>query len=307
MENASRALIIAGATFIAVLILTTMIYLFRAAAKTNENYDEKQAQQQLQLFNSKFEQYNREENTIIDMESLINLAYNTNEENEYDSERNVRIAIKIIDGYYLVIPEVKTSSLNKNEIYRIDDPKKAFRRLKAGYTEANPEYEEINVGQKMNTYRLINSSLGSIGIDNKIIKKKDPNKVSDTFSTSDSDFTDEEFDKWLQIGHAFTFNDMQKSQQLKFIWVLVKLSATGLYESEKLNDIIKDNMSDIEELLNAHLKDIHDFLNKQTGLNRRCKLIIDCNAETRRIIKMAKNIIASHGNVYIVQLENDEF
>ena len=126
-------------------------------------------------------------------------------------------------------------------------------------------------------------------------------------STSDSDFTDEEFDKWLQIGHAFTFNDMQNSQQLKFIWVLVKLSATGLYESEKLNDIIKDNMSDIEELLNAHLKDIHDFLNKQTGLNRRCKLIIDCNAETRRIIKMAKNIIASHGNVYIVQLENDEF
>lgn len=210
MENASRALIIAGATFIAVLILTTMIYLFRAAAKTNENYDERQAQQQLQLFNSKFEQYNREENTIIDMESLINLAYNTNEENEYDSERNVRIAIKIIDGYYIVIPEVKTSSLNKNEIYRVDDPKKAFRRLKAGYTEANPEYEEINVGQKMNTYRLINSSLGSIGIDNTRIKKKDQNKASDTFSTSDSDF--------LSISQLITDSHNRTITNYKFLF-----------------------------------------------------------------------------------------
>lgn len=134
------------------------------------------------------------------------------------------------------------------------------------------------------------------------------NKYGELVSqTSDDDFTDDDFDRFMQIDRQYTFGDMQKSHELKFIWVLVKLSATGLYDNDTLNKLIQDNLADIEDLLDAHLKDIYEYLNSQTGLNRRCKLIIDCNSDTRRIIKKASNILANKNNIYILQLPNDEY
>ncbi len=146
MENASKALIIAGTTMIGVLILTSMIYLFRAAAKTNEDYEERQLQQQLQLFNSKFEYYNRDYNTIIDMVSLINLAYDTNKENEYDSRRSVRIVIKMEDGYFLVVPEVETD-LGKNQVLK----------------ESNSTSNYYGDGHIFSVYEYINGNLNDLG------------------------------------------------------------------------------------------------------------------------------------------------
>lgn len=108
MENASKALIIAATVLLAVMIMTAMVYVFGAGAEVNKKYDEKQSQAQLQLFNQQFENYNVENNTIIDLITVANLAYSTNESNEYDRDRKIKIEIKIGTKVYS-IPDEKPS------------------------------------------------------------------------------------------------------------------------------------------------------------------------------------------------------
>ena len=84
MENASRALYMAAAIIIAFMILAILINVFKAGAKLNEDYDFKQSKEQLELFNSKFEVYDKNNNTISDIISAINLAYSVNKNVEYD-------------------------------------------------------------------------------------------------------------------------------------------------------------------------------------------------------------------------------
>ena len=76
MDNASKALIMAASVLLGLLLLSMMIYVFRAAASIDENYDARQGERELQLFNSKFEVFDKNE-----IEELWNATYNNaNEE-----------------------------------------------------------------------------------------------------------------------------------------------------------------------------------------------------------------------------------
>lgn len=136
-----------------------MVYLFRAAAKTNKDYDERQSQQQLELFNSKFENYNKNDNTIIDLVSLINLVYDTNETNYYDEGMSVRLVINLTNnkisnlgdlGGYLIVPEVNCN-LNKNEVL-------------------NCRNSNNNDGDTISTLDLINLKLNDKSLSDSILK-----------------------------------------------------------------------------------------------------------------------------------------
>ena len=94
MDNGGRALFMATSVLLAIMLISSMVYLFRAGASVNEQYDE-QANNQLVLYNSKFEYYNVENNTIVDMISIANLAYNVNEDSNYDSGDAVEIEIQV--------------------------------------------------------------------------------------------------------------------------------------------------------------------------------------------------------------------
>lgn len=228
MENASKALIIAGATLIGVLILTSMVYLFRSAAKTNENYDERQLQQQLQLYNSKFEYYNRDHNSILDMVSLINLAYDSNEGNDYDSQRTIRIKITINGDngrFYLVLPNEKNESLHKNQVLRNNTGK--------------------NEGDVVDLYSYINGNLGYLGIstEDRKTSTKGPNTMfnTDTLSLSRLDL-DNDTGEYTTI-YKYWFNC--KSDKIEYNKVTGRISnmefefkhmdgtGTGLYKDWK--------------------------------------------------------------------------
>ncbi len=95
MENASRALIMAASTMIALMILACMIYLFRQGALLNEHYDRSQISRNLELYNSKFLQFDRSDNSFSDIISLCNLAYDVNVGTEYSPTWAVQVEFSI--------------------------------------------------------------------------------------------------------------------------------------------------------------------------------------------------------------------
>ncbi len=94
MENASKALIMAGGVLVAVMILTMGVYLFQAIGSFSQTYDERLQQENTNTFNSKFEQYIREINAQ-EMVTLINLAIQTN---EADATKEIKIYIGNINA-----------------------------------------------------------------------------------------------------------------------------------------------------------------------------------------------------------------
>lgn len=75
MENASKALIIAGGVLIAILLLTLFTYLFsKMATGTSKIYDMME-QSEIAEFNQKFLNYKgRNDLTVQDVVTIINLA-----------------------------------------------------------------------------------------------------------------------------------------------------------------------------------------------------------------------------------------
>ena len=94
MENVSKALLIAATLLLAMLLIGIFVRVFSAGSSVSESYDRKQQSEQLELYNSKFELYDVQENTIMDLITVANLAYSTNEECEYDSGNSVSITIE---------------------------------------------------------------------------------------------------------------------------------------------------------------------------------------------------------------------
>lgn len=95
MENASRAFIIAASVIIGLFILFVMIYVFSQGSRVNQMYDQKQITNQLEFYNSRFEEFDKPNNNIIDVISLANLAYDVNKICDYDSMLTVKVEIKI--------------------------------------------------------------------------------------------------------------------------------------------------------------------------------------------------------------------
>lgn len=99
MENASKALLMAGAVLLGVLLISTMVYMFNSTSSFVKVYETEIEGQSLQAFNSQFEIYNRGKITAQDIISLANMASDNNTkytvENLPDNEPYIQI---ICDG-----------------------------------------------------------------------------------------------------------------------------------------------------------------------------------------------------------------
>lgn len=84
MENATNALLIAGAVLIGVLILSTGVYLFTMFGDSGSTISEQLTQKQIDEFNAKFYQYeNQSTIRIHDIITVANLAKQNNIDYEY--------------------------------------------------------------------------------------------------------------------------------------------------------------------------------------------------------------------------------
>ena len=98
MENASKALLIAGAMLILILVLTVGIYFTRRMSyQTSEIYKALE-QSDIDELNQKFYVYEGREIYIQDVVSIINLAKNINEKKKIPTTINVEIPENVLDG-----------------------------------------------------------------------------------------------------------------------------------------------------------------------------------------------------------------
>ena len=78
MENASKALLMAGGILIALLILGALILMFTKVGEFNSQNDAQKKQSQIAAFNNQFEPYNGKNLTLMDLKSLYLIQINGN-------------------------------------------------------------------------------------------------------------------------------------------------------------------------------------------------------------------------------------
>ncbi len=119
MENASKALYMAGTTLIAILIITITVYVFSRASNVGESYQNREEDLVINAFNAKFsyldssgiEISNRELlNKASDVATALNLAYDINEKNNYDEINGISVYVYNQKNRKLIL-----SLNNKNE------------------------------------------------------------------------------------------------------------------------------------------------------------------------------------------------
>ena len=121
MENSIKAVYMAAGVLIGVLILTTFVFVFRKGGQLLETVDSRKTAEDIAAYNSKLVIYNRQGidyesdgviddnyNTIFDVVTAWNLAYDINEENLYDDKNCLKIELKVDSKTYKLT--------NKNEV-----------------------------------------------------------------------------------------------------------------------------------------------------------------------------------------------
>lgn len=95
MENASKALLMAGGVLIGVLVISLAVYLFADFGATSAEINAQNAQKQITAFNSNFTAYqgNKDEITIYDIVSLATYAKENNI--YYDDSLEYKITVYI--------------------------------------------------------------------------------------------------------------------------------------------------------------------------------------------------------------------
>ena len=74
MENASKALLMAGGVLIGMLILTLMVTLFMSSKEFSDKYDQTKKEEAIQQFNVNFTKYLGHELTIHQVVTICNFA-----------------------------------------------------------------------------------------------------------------------------------------------------------------------------------------------------------------------------------------
>lgn len=92
MENASKALIIAGGVLIAILLLTLFSYLFGQMANSSSNIYDTLEKHEISEFNQQFINFDGRKNlTVQDVATLINLAQNSEKNSKFKSKVEIKL------------------------------------------------------------------------------------------------------------------------------------------------------------------------------------------------------------------------
>ena len=96
---------------ISILLVSFMVLMFRKGGRISSEYDSQQSANDLASFNSQFEAYDRNNNTILDVITVSNLAYDINKKNGFDAQNTVKVHIKIGSKKYEILAD---ANLKKN-------------------------------------------------------------------------------------------------------------------------------------------------------------------------------------------------
>lgn len=96
MENASKALLMAGTVLVGILIITLMVTLFASSRDLSKEYQRNKESEAIQQFNVNFTQYLGQELSIHEVVTITNFA-NLNNVSVINGKTKEQIAIDIKD------------------------------------------------------------------------------------------------------------------------------------------------------------------------------------------------------------------
>jgi hypothetical protein len=149
MENASKALLIAGGVLIAILIIAMLVYSFGSISGYFEEKNSKEEIDQLTAFNAQYEAYNRKLLRGTDVVSVLNKAISNNEKYEY-KEYNYIIGVEFIiketagnwkAGKAYNITDYETMKQNENDFTELK--RKIFDCTEVEYNEVTGRIDYI--------------------------------------------------------------------------------------------------------------------------------------------------------------------
>lgn len=131
MENATKALLIAGGILIAIIIISIAVYLYSMYSNQSEEYSATISAIELEKFNSKFDVYvDRTDISAQELVSVVNLA------KEYDYQ--IKIYLKTSSGTRLL----QFSEEDTPEKFIKDNQDTTFScKLNITEASANPKYD----------------------------------------------------------------------------------------------------------------------------------------------------------------------
>lgn len=180
MDNAARALVMAASIILGVLLFSVFAYVFRAGASLDESYDAAQNKRQLDLFNSKFEVYDKTDNTIMNMISLANSVYNVNRDFNYDPTMAIELILKL-ESKCIVIPRNEpTTNFSRNQVFWGDENGNISGDPISIYDLADKTLEELdlNISEGNNQDKLSKTQLGSYTYTTDMGTQLDKNNVT---------------------------------------------------------------------------------------------------------------------------------
>ena len=134
MENASKALIMAGGVMIALLIIGSLLLMFNNLSSYQDTNIKETRTAQIIEFNNQFETYNRTDIRGSDLYSLLNKAADYNErksiignEGKELSYKPIKVTFSLGSNYTLLSAPDKKNRLFSNQIYEVSENKNTFK------------------------------------------------------------------------------------------------------------------------------------------------------------------------------------
>lgn len=97
MENASKALIIAGEILIAILILGLLVYGYNNLSYFSKEQETEKQKEQLTVFNREYESYNKKLLRGIEVISLMNKVISNNQKYKNEEYYKIKIEFQLLE------------------------------------------------------------------------------------------------------------------------------------------------------------------------------------------------------------------
>ena len=125
MENASKALLIAGGILLALMTLSLIVYVSTSTTRMAEAQDAKKASEELAAFNASYEAYNKTRMYGTDVITVVNKAINYNGKLD-NSQKNEAITIKVevtenFAATKQIIEEYADNTVKKGDVTEIGE------------------------------------------------------------------------------------------------------------------------------------------------------------------------------------------
>ena len=102
MENSTKAFYIVTGVLIGILVVTAFALVFTKGGQALSTIDNKEISRQIEEYNAKLIIYNRNNNTIFDVVTACNLAYDINNQNMFDNKNFLEIEFYVEHENYIL-------------------------------------------------------------------------------------------------------------------------------------------------------------------------------------------------------------